>query len=308
MHGTFTTLGWNLCGRVLLGFWFALGGIWAVSVEGAAPPMVSQAIAADHVITDEFGAALLGTDPAASHFGLAVVEGDLVQVLLAVDGIIYPPALDGSPHILNEVLKELRIGVGAAPNDSNPGRFGTVLSPRPAGGSKLFVRVFNAPTLAESTFYRDSQVFEVSGIQNALFSAVFAGAAKALDEADDDGDGVNNSWELSQATNPLAADSDGDGLTDYEEWIAGTDPTSFDSAPVISEVRFMPPAHMMLVFPTVTGRIYRVEQRIGFSDDASFIMIETVTGNGDFFHLEMAAQAGAQGTYRVTVALDPTVE
>jgi hypothetical protein len=270
--------------------------------------MVSQAISANHVITDEFGSALLGTDPAASHFGLAVVQGDLVQVLLATDGLVYPPSVDGIPHLLNEVVKELRIGVGAAPNEPNPGRFGTVLSPRPAGGSKLFVRVFNAPTLAEATFYRDSQVFEVSGIQNALFSAVFAGDAMALDEADDDGDGVNNSWELSQTTDPLSADSDGDGLTDYEEAIAGTDPTSFDSAPVISEVRFVPPTHMMLVFPTVTGRLYRVEQRTGFSDDSSFIVVETVTGNGDFFHLEMAAQAGEQGAYRVTVALDPTVE
>jgi hypothetical protein len=56
----------------------------------------------------------------------------------------------------------------------------------------------------------------------------YDGQADAADE-DDDNDGVSDSDEGTNGTDPLNADTDQDGLTDKEEGVAGTDPLKADT-------------------------------------------------------------------------------
>ena len=48
--------------------------------------------------------------------------------------------------------------------------------------------------------------------------------------ADTDADGLSDSVELTEGTNPLVADTDGDGYLDGEEVAAGTDPLVANAA------------------------------------------------------------------------------
>ena len=61
-------------------------------------------------------------------------------------------------------------------------------------------------------------------------------ALKGSPSRDFDGDGIENSEETVQGTNPWQIDSDGDGLTDYcEIYITKTDPTSADEGYLVDE-------------------------------------------------------------------------
>ena len=201
-----------------------------LSVANAAnPPMVSQVISMKSVGTDEFSEVLQGNDPAVQWFGLPFVVGDLVQILQTSDGTTHAPLADGSPDPRDTLLATTRIGKGVSPKPGSPGRFSTALTPRPGGGAQIYVRVFNADELSQGSFYSDSQLFTVSSTYSELFVPVFSNGMVALDHADADGDGLNNSWETSYQSDPDEMDSDGDGMSDGEEEIAGTGITEEDS-------------------------------------------------------------------------------
>jgi hypothetical protein len=281
---------------VLVGF---CGGVVA---EAAAPPFVSQAIASDGPVLDEWGAPLAGTDPEVDSLGLTVVAGDLVQVFSTADGMAYPPSADGTPDARTILVKTWAVGMGSAMNDPNPGRFGLVLSPRPTGGTRLFVRVFNAATAEHASFYADSQVFTVSAVSNEPFFAVFSAMAP-LDAADTDSDGLMNSWERSMGTDALDADSDGDGLTDAEEVLAGTDPRSDTSVLTAGALQPVSAGALVLQWPTVSGRTYFVEQwRDG--DEAGYQPAAIVTGNGTV--REIVLPAAAAGFAHIRIRVEPT--
>ncbi len=257
--------------------------------ESAAPPMISQVVAAATPIKDEFGVTVTGTDPDADFFGIPVVEGDLVQVLLSADGNIYPPSADGTPDARTTVIATTRIGAGVSPNIASSGKFGCILTPRPGGGSPIFVRVFNAPTAAAASFYADSQIFIVSSTQNDRFFAQFTSGMQPLDTIDNDEDGVINSWEKSYGSNPDAIDSDGDSLTDADEVLAGTDLTDADSHFAVSRLE---PANgdMILVWDTIPNRIYSVEKCV--LGNGTYEVIESRTGDGNEQELLIETTAG----------------
>ncbi len=222
-------------------------------------------------ITNEFGQRLPGR---------AAAPGALVMVLWAPSNTIYAPAIDGTPHPLNPPVSNgiTAIGRSMAPALSNPGRFSLSLAnPRPKSG-RLFVRVFNKPTLEASSFYADSEIFLISG--NKLFIANIGPTTNALDTADDDGDGINNSWEKSYGSDPLnpdtdgdgipdglehqlgsspvLADTDGDGVPDGHEFRAGTDLADPDSYLGVADIT---PAgsDLLIQWASVTGKLYQVE-------------------------------------------------
>lgn len=173
-----------------------------------------------NAIYNEFGDILPGNN---------AEPGALVMLLWASNSVIYPPAIDGQADPGNPIVSNgvTAIGRSMAPWLQQSGRFSlTLASPRPASG-KVFVRVFNKPTLAESSFYADSQIFTISG--NQEFFADVGPTTNALDSADDDDDGLNNAWEKSYGSDLNNPDSDGDGVEDGVEHTMGLHPARADS-------------------------------------------------------------------------------
>ncbi|MEM7395590.1 MAG: hypothetical protein AAF492_24935, partial [Verrucomicrobiota bacterium] len=218
-------------------------------------PLVVSVIEPIH---DEFGLVLEGN---------AAYPGDLVQILEAdtsIDpaGVIHPPNLDGTPHPANPVLAGGVTAVGAHTpvSLSRPGFFGHAMLRTQAGamnGRKIFVRVFNAANLSEASFYGEStRIFTVR--DNKVFLATIDDVDRPLDAADNDGDGLNNSWEESLGTDPDNNDTDGDGMNDGAEWIAGTDAT--DPEKFLAITHLEPQGdHLVVKWPSMVGRRYILE-------------------------------------------------
>ncbi len=161
----------------------------------------------------------------------------LLEARTSTDGIIRPPSTTGDPHPYNPLLSaDSTGGVGMNATVPDSGIFCLVLTNRPSAGTKLFVRAYNAPTRAESSFYADTPMAQVPSSGSSL--AVAFGAAKPLDTGDDDGDGLINSWEKSLGTDSRHTDDyDGDGMSDLHEMLAGTDPTDPSSNLAIRSIR-----------------------------------------------------------------------
>ena len=201
------------------------GCFLALCLAGLAAPVRATLdtplhVAAAAPITNEFGVTLPGR---------AASPGALVMVLWAPSNTVYAPATDGQPHPLNPPVSNglTAIGRSMAPSLANPGRFSISLAdPRPKSG-RIFVRVFNKPTLEESSFYAESPIFTNTG--NREFIAEIGATTNAIDPGDDDADGLNNAWEKSYGSDPDLADSDNDGVADGEEHTLGISPVLADS-------------------------------------------------------------------------------
>ena len=96
--------------------------------------------------------------------------------------------------------------------------------------------------------------------------------------ADSDRDGMPDTWELDHGFDPNNAadallDFDGDGFTNLQEYVAGTDPRQPTSRlsvrPVVSG------NDVQIIFPTVSGKVYRVER----TNDLSIANWTTFTGD-----------------------------
>jgi len=285
----------NTCGVVLI---FAIAGIFS-PVFAQVPPIASQLIGVQAGIVNEFGELLKGTDRHSYEFGITTVAGDLVQILRTTNNTVYPPGINGAPDPRNEVVATTRIGVGVSPKQPRSGKFSSLLAPRPDGNTRIFVRVFNAPTLEEASFYGDSQIFTVSSFENAGFTPNITATDKPLDPADSDGDGLSNSWEKSIGSDPYMADSDGDGVSDADEYISGTDPMNEDSSqPEFVRIEPAGPGMTRLVWwPSVKDRTYRIYhssslQEQLFNADILTTIVTTGTLNAVVFSNSLLADHG----------------
>ena len=225
--------------------------LFALPAQGqlAAP----VAIGTPNPITDEFGANLKGSATAPAS------ECDLVQVLWANNGI-EPPDIYGTPSTNNPLVVggQSYVGKLTAPGVVDAGIFSVALyDPRPANNSKIFVRVFNAPKRRDATFYADSQVLTVR--DNSVLLLSMSATTNAIDPRDDDGDGLNNSWEKSLGSSLSNPDTDGDGMTDGEEHRAGTG--VLDEHSVFVAVQITPEAegHAKVAWDSVAGKRYQLE-------------------------------------------------
>jgi hypothetical protein len=258
-----------------------IGLMMALKVSAQVAPLH---VGSDQSLYDEFGQLLRGTDPGSDKFGQPVVEGDLVQILqILPDGgggyVLHPPATNGLPSNSNNVVvATTRIGHGVDPAMGPVGRFGLSITDLNRGGAevRLAARVFNAPSLAEASFYKDSDLYNVpvyGASSYGVFIPRFSSNAttQMLDETDGDGDGLARSWEISYGSDPGQSDTDGDGMMDGHEIRAGTGVTNATS--LLEVVQIMAPGgalgnagratDLYLSWDSVAGKTYQLEGAMG---------------------------------------------
>jgi len=211
-------------------------------------------------IVDEFGNLLQGT---------AENPGDLVQIFKTQGNIgILPPGTDGTPDTNNIVIKQVFIGNGTDPEDGATGKFAGDVALDRSVVNYIFARMFNAPTLALSSFYTDSQIKVVNQTDYTVFIVAATQTATELDPADDDGEGLSNSWEKSLGTNPLIPDTDEDGVSDYLEFLAGTDALDINDFLQMVELIHSSGNDVTVEWSSVSGRVYQVEYSTNSLNDS----------------------------------------
>lgn len=229
-----------------------------------------------NTVVNEFGEVLPGTSVHAPAFGQPYVEGAIVQILNVSAGV-FPPSTNGAPHPSNTVLMTTRIGVGVNPNDpitgKSSGPIGTIQRDNPAlTNQQILVRVFNKPTLEDSSFYGNSQLFTVPvfGQSYDSFLANVQPTTNELDTTDHDNDGLSRSWEKSHGTNPDNEDSDNDGMIDGHEIRAGTKP--LDNTSLLIVVQLLPQSgnDLLLSWDTVAGKTYQLQVMEALTNNATY--------------------------------------
>lgn len=129
---------------------------------------------------------------------------------------------------------------------------------------------------------------------------------------DTDGDGIPDGDEVQygawrQVSYPTLADSDGSGYTDYEEWIAGTNPLDPDSVFAVHDIYQDTNGCIVIEWPAVSGRIYRLFYTDVLSHRDVF---EEIAGphyiiNGRTVRYRVEDPAEAPVFFTIDVRLDP---
>jgi Bacterial TSP3 repeat len=191
-------------------------------------------------IRNERGELLAGNNPGDPAW--SGHSGDLIQVLfVGDDGVISPPDTDGNPTGDDELITTTAIGWGTPWDWAVSGRFCLNLGREPdrpdPRNDSIYARAFNAPTLTKSSFYGDSTTFIAKSDRSFPVNQYSLLATnQPLDSGDDDGDGLNNSWEKSLITDPKNPDSDEDGLLDGEEKEGHTLPAKRADLPAFPDI------------------------------------------------------------------------
>ena len=243
--------------------------------------------------------------------GTASNSGDLVQILMADNGVAHAPNNDGAPSTANTVIAETSIGALSSTKLSQPGTFAHVFS-RPQGsggvnGTKFFVRVFNGGTTQTSSHYGDSSVFEIKASKfNANFIVDVAVTDKAINgDADVDGDGLNADEEAALGTDPSKRDTDGDGIDDGIEQRAGTDAIDAEDFLKVTNLT-KENGEWKLEWASVAGRSYQVKFTSDPLNSESMTLISIgvpTTATDEFTTLalpvEFSPSSGSFGCYHI---------
>jgi hypothetical protein len=262
-------------------------------------------------VKDEFGRILAG-----SHLPAGAATRSRVEIRLAPNGLILPPLADGTAHPANPLLSTNSVGgMGMNAAEANSGLFCMVFPLRPATGTKIFARVYNAPTAAEATFYADSAVGIASANGTSLVLAF--GPAQPLDAGDADADGLNNSWEKALGIDDRATgDYDGDGMSDLDEMLAGTGADDAGSllafrsicpekAPISKNVGAEgdEPQPVRVKWQSVPGRSYQLQFTACLTGAQDFIDVgEIATAAAGEYELERRVEVpedAVAGTFRI---------
>jgi hypothetical protein len=206
--------------KMMLMAWLALGSFAMTSTSPAQRvPLPMERLAP---VYDEFQRPLCRN------------AGDLVHVLAVGAGIQPPNPFSGEPHPDNAILMATKVGAGINPKRAACG-FAVAITPRP--DVSFFVRVYNAPTTGEATFYEDSAIFTPSLTVDEVFYPQLTATTNPVNAALT-ADGLSVSMKQSLGLNPYTADSDGDGIADADELRMGTD--------ALSAASLMPPLMVVL--------------------------------------------------------------
>ncbi len=266
-------------------------------------------IATETPIRDEYGNLLRGSALSSPS------ERDFVQVLYATpasNSAVRPPNYDGTPNVTNPPVKggSSFIGHLTSPDLVNPGIFDVSLAyPRPniSANSRtgMFVRVFNAPTITQATFYADSQVLPFKSDSIQVLLVTVGPTTNPIDPRDFDGDNVNNSWEGSLGSNPTNTDSDADGSPDGEEFRAGTELTNAMSMFIMAWIEADTNLNATVAWESVAGKKYQVEYTAGdlrsspiYTSVSGVVSAQTAVTQTTITN----GMANPDGTYRVRLA------
>jgi hypothetical protein len=160
-------------------------------------------------MVDAFGSVLPGTNPYLSN-ECAVVSGCLVEILSdGSNNVAHVANLDGSPSGGDTILFTVFVGQGDPDCVTYGGEFSTSFYPPPTAGTKIYARVFNAPTLGQAGYWGQSADFTVTNIDNQLVSmdlSVLGLKAttmpKGVNLSTIDSKGFTYLYELTANTNP----------------------------------------------------------------------------------------------------------
>lgn len=264
-------------------------------------------------VRDQYGRPMRGS--AASR---GAASRSRLEIRLAPDGLIWPPGSDGAAQPGNPlVAPDSCGGVGMNADQPNSGLFCMIFPQRPAAGTKIFGRAFNAPKPEEASFYADSFVAEMPAVGTSL--VLVFGSAQPLDPGDADGDGLNNSWEKALGIDDRpTGDYDGDGMGDYEEMLAGTAPDDPESRLAFREVRRdaaarpasgngEPTTPVRVKWQAVPGKSYQLQYVPTLAGEQIFIDVGFVVtaAEGEYemqWVVDMPASAVA-GAFRVKLVL-----
>lgn len=239
-----------------------VGAVHGASAEGISAPLYIGNL---DPILDPYGRPMPGC-----HAGPIQ---SLVELRVATNNLVIAPHVNGMSHPFNPVLLDCTGGMGLNTCSTNNGLFCMVLPKRPGGDVQVFARAYNAPTAAEATFYADSELVNLSDARTSELVLTFQ-KTRALDGRDDDGDGLNNSWERLLGTDQPGGvspeDWDGDGMSDLHEMLAGTDPTDAgsmlafriiepDSSPETLARMATESTPVRVEWQSVPGKTYRLE-------------------------------------------------
>lgn len=226
-------------------------------------------------VSNEFGELLPGTPQS---------PGALVQILGANGGIL-PPSTNGVPAPGNAVYRESRIGIGVDPGAGVMGKASDMIAISRSVTNTIFARIFNKQTVEESSFYTDSQLYNVPifGSTYGTFWVEAEQTTSEIDPSDYDNDGLSRSWEMSYGTNAENPDSDDDGMLDGHEILAGTDANDVTSLLMMVEILPAPGGNLQMLWDTVPGKTYQLEYTTNsLTDVVAFAPINSpVTAIGD---------------------------
>lgn len=225
---------------------------WSVAQSAMAQSVdVNLSFGMRQAISNEFGQILPGT---------GTEPGALIQILGANAGV-FPPATNGAPQPSNPILRESRIGTGVDPAAGPLGKASDVIAISRSVTNTIVARIFNKPTLEESSFYTDSQLYSVPvfGGTYGTFWIVASQTTNEVDSTDHDADGLSRSWEMSYGTNPDNPDSDNDGMMDGHEILAGTDAGDPSSLLLMVEIKPAPAGNLLMTWDAVPGKVYQLE-------------------------------------------------
>jgi len=254
-------------------------------------------LGATKAIYDEFGHKLQGN---------AENPGDLVQVLWASNDVINPPHYDGTPDEENPPVEGGQTAIGKmTPRDfSQPGYFSlSIADPRPGNGAKIFVRVFNAKTLADASFYADSPVYTVDG--NSVIEVDVGATTNPIDPRDFDSDGLHNSWEKSLGSDQNDPDTDKDGMKDGDEFAAGTDLLDSGDYMHITYVLSVAGQDLLLTWDSEPGTNYIVQVSTNGLSETNVVFEDltgVITATGEWMTVTITGALGyGRADFRVRV-------
>jgi len=253
-------------------------------------------------VTDEFNRVMKGnaTDTAANR--------SLVEIRTAPGGVVYAPAVDGSPAAANTLIATSGIGMNTSPNAKNTGTFCAVLTKRPTQGSAIFARVYNASSIAAASFYVDSAVVVVPAQSETMVEFVF-GSAQPFDSADDDGDGLCNSLEKSLGSNPNSACTLNSGIDDLTAFLAGFDFNDPNSGLHFEDVEFaFSDGVAAFTWNSAPGRTYKVHMTESLTEPNFAQIGEAVIATGAIADLAVPISSlpYASGFFKVEVTVNPS--